>query len=42
MGQQRLSLLSLMSIENDIVETLTVVCREKGGRGDAFGIQSRG
>ena len=32
--QQRLSFLFLMSIENDIVETLTVICREKGERGD--------
>jgi len=28
MGQQRLSFLSLMSIENDIMEVLTVTCRE--------------
>jgi len=28
MDQQRLSFLSLMSIENDIVETLTVACRD--------------
>jgi len=34
MGQQRLSFLFLMSIGNDIVETLTVACREKGERGD--------
>jgi len=34
MGQQRLSFLFLMSIVNDIVETLTVACREKGERGD--------
>jgi len=34
MGQQRLSFLSLMSIENDIVESLTVTCREKGERDD--------
>jgi len=32
MDQQRLSFLFLMSIENDIVETLTVACREKGRR----------
>jgi len=34
MGQQRLSFLFLMSIENDIAETLTVACREKGEQGD--------
>jgi len=34
MGQQRLSFLFLMSIENDIAETLTVACTEKGERGD--------
>jgi len=34
MGQQRLSFLFLMSIENVFVETLTVACREKGERGD--------
>jgi len=34
MGQQRYSFLSLMSIENDIVERLTVAYREKGERGD--------
>jgi len=32
--QQWLSFLFLMSIENDIVETLTVACREKGELGD--------
>jgi len=37
MGQQRLSFLFLMSIENDIVETLTVACREKGERSDVPG-----
>jgi len=31
MGQQRLSFLSLMSIGNDIVELLTLACRQKGG-----------
>jgi len=36
MGQQRLSFRSLMSIENHIVETLTVACREKGERGDVL------
>jgi len=36
MGQQRLSFLFLMSTENDIVETLTVACREKGERGDVL------
>jgi len=34
MGQQQLSVLFLMSIENDSVETLTEACREKGKRGD--------
>jgi len=34
MDQQQLSFLFLMSMENDIVETLTVACREKGERGD--------
>jgi len=34
MGQQRLSFLFLTSIENDIVETLTVACREKGEQGN--------
>ena len=34
MNQQRLSFLFLMSIENDIVETLTMPCREKDERGD--------
>jgi len=34
MDQQRLSFLSLMSIENDIVQTLTVACRENSERGD--------
>jgi len=34
MGEQRLSFLFLLSIENDLVETLTVTCREKGERGD--------
>jgi len=34
MGQQRLSFLFLMSNENDIVETRTVACREKGERVD--------
>jgi len=37
MGQQRLSFVSLMSTENDIVESLTVACREKGERGDGAG-----
>jgi len=34
MGQQWYSFLSLMSIENVFVDTLTVACREKGERGD--------
>jgi len=34
MGQQRLSRLRLMSIENGIVEALAVICREMGERGD--------
>jgi len=42
MDQQRLSFLSLMSIENDIVETLTVACREKGERGDVPSVVTRG
>jgi len=42
MGQQRHSFLSLMSIENDIVETLTVTCREGSERGDDPGLPSQG
>jgi len=34
MGQQRLSFLSLIPIDNDIVESLTVSCKQKGERGD--------
>jgi len=34
MGEQQLSFLFLMSIENDNVETLKMTCREKGERGD--------
>ena len=34
MGEQQLSFLFLMSIENDNVETLKMACREKGERGD--------
>jgi len=40
MDQQRLSFLSLTSIENDIVESLTVVCRENCAM--TLGIQGRG
>jgi len=29
-GQQRLSFLSLINTENDIVESITVACREEG------------
>jgi len=31
-----------MSIENDIVETLTVICKEKGERGDFSRHQGQG
>jgi len=34
MGQQLLGFLSLMSIENNIVELLMVACKRKGERGD--------
>jgi len=34
MAQQRLCFLSLVSIENDIVESLTVACKEEGERSD--------
>jgi len=42
MGQQWLSFLSLISIENDIVQSLTVACREGANRAMALGIQGRG
>jgi len=34
MGQQWLGFLSLMSIENDIIESLAVACKQKEERGD--------
>jgi len=37
MGQQRFSFLSLVSIENDVVKSLTVACREGGGQDDGPG-----
>jgi len=37
MGEQRFSFLSLVSIENDVVKSLTVACREGGGQDDGPG-----
>jgi len=41
MGQQRHSFLSAMSIENDILESQIVACRERDRRGDSPGHPSR-
>jgi len=39
MGQQRFTFLSLVSIENDVVKSLIVACREGGEQDDGPGRQ---